>query len=245
MNTIICHSVGSGGKNDPKDVRRVQQLLNQQGTKPKLVVDGRIGPKTIQAIRDFQALFMQRPDGRVDVRGTTLRKLNQENFQRQSALAAKKPATELPESRPEWSGDSSQWTSEKKLQSMNPQFRQKVKNVIAVLEEKNFRPRIFFGWRSIQVQAELKRQGRTRVDFSFHNAQKKDGTPNAYAADIIDRRWAWGQSAEDNGFWIALGEAAKTAGLYWGGDWTSFKDVAHIQYYPNSMLSQIRQESGF
>ena len=52
---------------------------------------------------------------------------------------------------------------------------------------------------------------------AFVQAQKPDGTPNAYAVDIIDRRWAWGQEAETNGFWDALGSLAKAEGLFWGG----------------------------
>ena len=87
-------------------------------------------------------------------------------------------------------------------------------------------------------------KGRSKVRFSFHNAQKKDGTPNAYAVDVIDRRWGWGDEAEAKGFWKALGRAGKAEGLYWGGDWRSFKDWAHLQLYPNRELSRVKKESG-
>lgn len=74
--------------------------------------------------------------------------------------------------------------------------------------------------------------------------RKKDGTPNSYAADIIDKRWAWGKEAKTNGFWTALGEEAKKQGLVWGGNWKSFRDYAHIQGRQNSELSSVKRESG-
>ena len=44
----------SAGIEDP-DVKRLQQALNELGADPKLVVDGRTGPRTRMAIRAFQA----------------------------------------------------------------------------------------------------------------------------------------------------------------------------------------------
>ena len=53
----------------------------------------------------------------------------------------------------------------------------------------------------------------------------------ARAADIVDRRYGWGGPAKNLGFkfWKDLGAAARAEGLTWGGDWRSFKDVAHVQ----------------
>ncbi|MBP2168770.1 hypothetical protein J2125_001962 [Erwinia toletana] len=65
----ILGSVGLGGKNQYGDVKKVQQLLQRNGF-PQIRDDGRIGPKTIQAIKDFQGRFM-RADGIVDVNGKT------------------------------------------------------------------------------------------------------------------------------------------------------------------------------
>jgi hypothetical protein len=59
------------------------------------------------------------------------------------------------------------------------------------------------------------------------------------AADIIDKRYAWNIS-QSHAFWTALGKAAKKRGLEWGGDWKSFKDVAHIQT-GKCTLSQLRK----
>ncbi len=94
------------------------------------------------------------------------------------------------------------------------------------------------------MQQRLFAEGKSKVKFSFHNSQLPDGTPYSYAADIVDKRWGWDDAAETNGFWTALGSAAKSVGLVWGGDWKSFQDVAHIQGRPNSDLAAVKKESG-
>ncbi len=224
----ISASVGQGGINHKGDVRKIQKLLNAIYPASALEVDGLCGNKTIRRIERFQRRFLRSPDGRVDPNGRTLRRLNQ---------AA--PGLQI-----EWSGDSSKWSTEKKLKSLDRRMRPKVERVTEALKAQGFRPKIVYAWRSVAVQQELVAKGRSKVKFSFHNAQKPGGSPRAYAADIIDRRWAWSARAKANGFWEALGSAAKRGGLFWGGDWRSFKDWAHVQFYPNRMLAEVKRESG-
>ncbi len=50
------------GLEDP-EVKRLQEALNDLGADPKLVVDGRMGPKTRMAIRAFQAVAGIEVDG--------------------------------------------------------------------------------------------------------------------------------------------------------------------------------------
>jgi peptidoglycan L-alanyl-D-glutamate endopeptidase CwlK len=237
----INQSVGRGGINQIRDVWAVQSQLNAQmpASMTRLVIDGNAGTATVAAIRNFQKLVVgvRTPDGRVDPGGKTLIALNDPNSEAKWALGASAESVE-------WGGDSARWTQEKKLRSLDPVFRVNVTGVIDALKNRSFHPKIFYGWRSVAVQQELVRMGRSKVKFSFHNAQKADGTPNAYAADIIDDRWGWGRPAETNGFWNALGEEAKKRGLVWGGDWTTFRDVAHIQGRRNSELAAVKRESG-
>ena len=231
MSISITKSVGRFGSNLKSDTKKVQMALSAAFPSKSLVVDGLCGRNTIATIEKFQRRFMRRPDGRVDPGGTTLRRLN--------AAAPTPPAAQ-----DDWSGDSSKWPDSKKVASLDRRMRIKTRRVLKKLKEWGFRPRVVYAWRSVDVQRELVAKGHSKVLFSFHNAQHPDGTPNAYAVDIIDRRWAWSPEAEANGFWDALGRAAKDEKLYWGGDWERFKDWAHIQFLPNGELGEIKRESG-
>lgn len=68
-------SVGEGGHNDPADVKLVKRLLVARGLAPG-PINGTCTPQTIAAIRELQARFLARPDGRVDPGGRTWRELN-------------------------------------------------------------------------------------------------------------------------------------------------------------------------
>lgn len=230
---IIHFTVGAGGYNARDDVTIVQRLLKTKGYDPG-PVDGLCGPATIAAIKRFQARFMSKPDGLIESQRLTWQKLTETA----PAPGDNPPATVL------WSGDSAQWTQEKKLASMTPALRPKVEAIITALAGRGFKPKVYFGWRSVAVQLELYRKGNSTVKFSFHNAQQKNGTPNSYAADIIDSRYAWSDEAASSGFWKALGEEAKKQSLYWGGDWSDFRDWAHVQLVDNSQLGQVKRDSG-
>ena len=130
------------------------------------------------------------------------------------------------------------------MQSLKTTLRPKIDALLAALRRRDFQPKIIFAWRSVAVQQTLYEQGKSTVRFSFHNAQLANGTPNAYAADIIDSRYAWTPKATTSGFWDALGEEAKALGLYWGGDWVQFRDWAHVQLVDYSQLPAVRKESG-
>ena len=230
MNALLA-SVGANGKNLRDDVLTVQRLLKSKDCNPG-AVDGSCGTNTINAIRKFQATFMSAPDGLIEPGRTTWAKL--------SATGGPAVTPQLAQ----WSGDSAQWLQDKKLQSMNLSLRPKVQAVLEALTQRGFQPKIFYGWRSVAVQLQLFQQGNSKVKFSFHNAQRPDGTPNSYAADIIDSRYGWSPQAETSGFWKALGEEAKKQTLYWGGDWSSFRDWAHVQLVANSELGRVKAESG-
>jgi hypothetical protein len=78
----ITASVGTDGQNDKADVAIVQELLNavpadQGGPASPLVVDGLIGPNTINAINAFQMKQLGFQDGRVDPGFDTIKRLNE------------------------------------------------------------------------------------------------------------------------------------------------------------------------
>lgn len=188
--------------------------------------------RLLKPFESFSLNFLKQVDGFVEPNRETWRKLS-------STQGASANPNLI-----QWSGDSSQWTQDKKILSLTPGLQPKVKAVVEALKKRGFSPTVFYGWRSVAVQLQLYNKGNSKVKFSFHNAQKPNGTPNSYAADIIDSRYAWSKQAETSGFWKALGEEAKKQSLYWGGDWSSFRDWAHVQFVPNSQLSKIKRESG-
>jgi peptidoglycan L-alanyl-D-glutamate endopeptidase CwlK len=224
----LTASVGRNGENRKPDTRKIQKALNEVYPEPPLKVDGDCGSKAIRRIERLQRGFMARPNGLIDASGRTLKRLN---------VAV--PAMQI-----DWKGDSSKWDEDKKLASLDSVLRNKTRRILERLKAQGFKPKIFYAWRSVAVQRELVRQGNSTVKFSFHNAQYKNGQPRAYAIDVIDRRWAWEPKAAQNGFWDALGKAGKDEGLFWGGDWTSIKDMAHLQSFPNSKLAEIKRQSG-
>ena len=212
----LTASVGQGGRNLTPDVLLLQGLLKAKGFDPGKP-DGRCGALTIAAIRRFQASFLPLPDGLIEPGKTSWQKL--------TGAVKKLPIAAPAVLAPEWEGDPARWPAEKKMSSMKPELAIKVRQVLAALSAKGFQPKVFYGWRSVTVQARLYAEGKSKVKFSFHNAQKPDGTPNAYAADIIDARYAWNAEAESSGFWKALGVAIYRAAR-WAGV-TSSWPVAH------------------
>jgi|GEM_PF-786217 len=238
----ISASVGEGGANREADVREVQRLLTAAGFDTQ-GIDGDYGNNTRNAIIAFQKTFLTNPDGRIDLGGKTILRLAGTTTKPEAGQGSAPQPAGGDAKITDWSGDSSQWTQEKKLASLEPSFRPKVERVIAKLKADGYQPKIVFGWRSVKVQAKLKAEGKTKVSFSFHNAQKRDGTPNAWAVDIVDTRWAW-KEPDCHKFFRALGEAGKAEGLVWGGDWVSFRDWAHLQGRQNSELGQVKRDSG-
>jgi len=168
----ILGSVGHGAKNIRQDVILIQELLNHKiqllAGEKKLVVDGFIGKKTIALITRYQqvVLKMRKPDGRVDPKGKSFRSLYESH-----TVASPAHAPNAIQSI--WLGDSARWPQEKKLRSLNTQFRSKIKVVLKKLKDQGYQPKIFYGWRSVTVQLDLYNRKRSKVKFSFHNATQK------------------------------------------------------------------------
>jgi peptidoglycan hydrolase-like protein with peptidoglycan-binding domain len=75
----LTSSVGQGGVNRRDDTALVQLLLNVERQNARaaelLSVDGIVGPLTTAAITEFQQLYMNLADGRVDPDGPTINAL--------------------------------------------------------------------------------------------------------------------------------------------------------------------------
>ncbi len=106
------------------------------------------------------------------------------------------------------------------LSGLRPGFRAKVERILRRLQSLGWQPRVAEGRRSVAQQREKVRKGYSKTMNSYHLYGN--------AADIIDRRWGW-KIPQSHRFWRDLGRAAAAEGLTWGGNWRSFKDVAHVQ----------------
>jgi len=82
--TSITKAVGLGAPNVGQDVVNIQYALDQiapidGGPSPQLVIDGKCGPKTNKAIRDFQMkqFGFSGADGRIDPGKHTIQRINE------------------------------------------------------------------------------------------------------------------------------------------------------------------------
>jgi hypothetical protein len=152
------------------------------------------------------------------------------------------------------------WDEATKISAADPRLQ--LPELLRRLRAKGWQPKVVFTWRSPATQAELVRQGKSGVSFSFHNAVSPGGRPAALAADIADKRYLWGvnldgstnevKTAHAAAFFAVLGAEAKAMGLSWGGDWTKRASVwtpygmgfdpAHVQALSNSELRVVKAD---
>lgn len=121
--------------------------------------------------------------------------------------------------------------SECMIALMSPGLQPKIKTIIKELRAAGWKAVVHESRRDRAQQEKKCRDGFSQTMCSKHMCDT--------AADIIDKRYAWNIS-QSHAFWKALGKASKKQGLEWGGDWKSFKDVAHIQT-GKCTLSQLRK----
>lgn len=126
------------------------------------------------------------------------------------------------------------------LDQLHPVFRMTLDKILRELAQRGWQPVVAEATRNESRQAEKVKKGFSKTMHSWHvpsTAAILWETKNTYsivrgnAADVVDRRYGWGGPAAslDYGFWKDLGAVAKDNGCIWGGDWKSFKDVAHIE----------------
>jgi peptidoglycan hydrolase-like protein with peptidoglycan-binding domain len=128
----LSGSVGRGGRNSPADVRLVQQLLNRHRPTPMapLDVDGVAGPKTVEAICEFQrrVVKMAAPDGRVDPGGRTFTLLAGPPAPAAAAGASNLSGASW------WHANQAKYPNSTSVDDLEPGFRAKVKEFLAALD---------------------------------------------------------------------------------------------------------------
>lgn len=117
---------------------------------------------------------------------------------------------------------------------LDPVFASTLDRVLDDLRSQGWDPVLFEGYRSAERQAQLKAAGRSTVSWSLHQ-YTRDGAPAALAADVISKAHGW----SDDAFFASLQAAAEARGLESGNAWR-WRDAAHVQAVPSSVLSSIR-----
>lgn len=100
-----------------------------------------------------------------------------------------------------------------KLQELHPVFRKKIEAALAEMESYQLRPRIQEAWRSPEDQLRAFREGRSKLEYGFHNVTAPDGTKEALAVDIIDDNRPLGPKLP---YILHLAAAAENQGLTTG-----------------------------
>jgi hypothetical protein len=104
-----------------------------------------------------------------------------------------------------------------RVRKIHPALRPKIMAILSDMEGKGWQPMIDEGvYRTPAEQAEKKRRGLSKVDYSFHNVTGRDGTPEALAADIVDVRYGWNAPSK---YWLQLASSAEAHGMQTGIRW--------------------------
>jgi hypothetical protein len=120
-----------------------------------------------------------------------------------------------------------------KIPEFNPRLRGKVMLLITKLEDRGRDPIVYESVRTHERQQYLYGFGRSYDDPGDPRgivtySQDGDDSWHFYglAVDIISKSKGWGAPPS---FWVDLGQAARSVGLHWGGDWRK-KDLPHVQW---------------
>ena len=132
--------------------------------------------------------------------------------------------------------------SEKNIATLVPSARIKAREWLLKCLDAGINVKIIAGNRTYQEQAALYAQGRTAPGSKVSNARPGYSWHNfAVAWDFVVFD-ASGQPQWDSPLMKKCGEIAESLGLEWGGRWTSFQDIPHIQIKTGYTLAQARQQ---
>jgi hypothetical protein len=107
--------------------------------------------------------------------------------------------------------------NEAMLAKVYPTLRPKIRAIISDMEGKGWKPVIDVGvYRTPAEQAEKKRNGYSKVSYSYHNVTGANGQPESLAADIVDARYGWDAPSS---YWLQLASSAEAHGMETGIRW--------------------------
>lgn len=119
--------------------------------------------------------------------------------------------------------------NEKRISSLHPPFLDLVRRFLVECEKAGYRLRVTYGYRSLEAQADLYAQGRTKPGSVVTNA-KPGQSPHNYAAAIDVVFITKDGNVDWNGPWAAIGAIGEELGLVWGGRFKGLVDKPHFEW---------------
>lgn len=117
--------------------------------------------------------------------------------------------------------------SDSQPSKLTPLVQRKAQLVLDEMELLGYPMRITDGFRGVKEQDALYAQGRTAPGLKVTNAKGGESFHNyGVAADFVFRKQGYNVGKE---VWEAFGTIAEKHGFEWGGRWTSFIDIPHVQ----------------
>jgi peptidoglycan L-alanyl-D-glutamate endopeptidase CwlK len=124
----------------------------------------------------------------------------------------------------------------KRLQGVHPNLVEDCYVLMNVMRTLGFPLFVSNGLRTLEEQAALYAQGRTKPGLKVTNVDGSDPTKATHSPQAD----GWGHAVDfafddpqpwaDKHPWRAFGENAKALGLKWGGDWKTMKgDLGHVE----------------
>lgn len=117
--------------------------------------------------------------------------------------------------------------------TLQPAFRAAVVSLLERLRSEGHEPVLHETYRSPARAAELSKKG-TGIALSMHTL--------GVAADVICARHRWSCREHGCGFYDALGAAAESLGMTWGGRWRK-RDYPHVQGIPVAVQARARRST--
>ena len=132
------------------------------------------------------------------------------------------------------------------ITQLHPRLQDKIAQLKVLCEKQGLQLGISECFRSVAEQDALYAQGRTKAGSIVTNAKGSTYSSQhqwGIAFDIFQN--IKGQEYSDAAFFINVATLAKSLGLAWGGDWSSFKDTPHF-YLPDwgSTTTKLKQQYG-
>lgn len=131
--------------------------------------------------------------------------------------------------------------SEGNIATLGPRTQAKAREWLAKCLVDGINVKIICGTRTFDEQADLYAQGRTRPGPRVTNS------PPGYSWHNFGVAWDFvvfdehGEPLWDSPLMERCGRIAESLGLQWGGSWTGFQDVPHIQMETGCTLAQARK----